>query len=425
MSKIKPRERTRILKSLKIGVVPSQGIHHLHVGRNEEVKAIIKDLEDLTEGINCFRLFIGNYGSGKTFLLSLAREIAHQKNLCVCRADLAPEKRLFSSKGHAKTLYSELVRQLSNKLKPQGDALQSIIEKILTNSTVNELVEKFEKINENSLGFDFYNVLLIYKKSLSSGDSYKRTAALRWIKGEYSSKSDAYKDLNIRTIINDSNYYDALKIVAEIVKIAGYSGLLIHIDEMVNILRISHTQTRKNNYEMVLKIINDVMQSDFNNLGIYLSGTPEFLTDYRRGLYSYEALKSRLEENTFLSNNLFDKNHPVIRISPLTSEEIYNLINRVSQIYDSDSTVIRKTEDKLIELYLQYCTERLGQNLFSSPREIIRTYLNLRDAMETEKEKDYKEIINLTEIKPDIEKGIEDLEVSDEDIDLKDFVLNP
>ena len=194
--------------------------------------------------------------------------------------------------------------------------------------------------------------MLIYKKSLSSGDSYKRTAALRWIKGEYSSKSDAYKDVNIRTIIKDSNYYDALKIVAEIVKIARYSGLLIHIDEMVNILRISHTQTRKNNYEMVLKIINDVMQSDFNNLGIYLSGTPEFLTDYRRGLYSYEALKSRLEENTFLSNNLFDKNHPVIRIAPLTSEEIYNLINRVSQIYDSDSTVIRNQGVALGHSYL-------------------------------------------------------------------------
>ena len=425
MIEIKPRERSRILKCLKVGVVPTQGIHYLQVGRSDEVSAIIEDLKLLNEGVNCFRVFIGNYGSGKTFLLSLAKEIAHQKNLCVCRADLAPEKRLYSTSGHARTLYAELIRQLSNKLKPQGDGLQSLVEKILTKSSISELEEKFKNLNNNSLGFDFYNVLITYKKALINGDIFKQNSALRWMKGEYSTKLEAYKDIQVRNIISDNNFYDALKVISEITKIAGFDGLLIHIDEMVNLLRISHTQTRKNNYEMVLKIINDVMQSNLENFGIYLSGTPEFLTDTRRGLYSYEALKSRLEENSFLTTNQFDKNHPVIRIKPLSKEEIFNLVSHVSEIYDSHENVKRKTNEELIETYLQFCVERLGQDLYSSPREVIRTYLNLREALEIETEKDVKELLKITDIKPDIDPLIKDLELSDEDKELSDFVINP
>ena len=425
MIEIKPRERSRILKCLKIGVVPTQGIHHLQVGRSEEVSAIIEDLKLLNDGINCFRIFIGNYGSGKTFLLSLAKEIAHQQNLCVCRADLAPEKRLYSTNGHARTLYAELVRQLSNKLKPQGDGLQSLVEKILSKSSVEQLQEKFKNLNDNSLGFDFYNVLITYKKALSDGDTFIQLASLRWMKGEYTTRVEAYRDIRVRNIISDNNFYDALKVVAEITKIAGFNGLLIHIDEMVNLLRISHTQTRKNNYEMVLKILNDVMQSNLENFGIYLSGTPEFLTDARRGLYSYEALQSRLEENTFLTNKQFDKNHPIIRIKPLSKEEIFNLITHVSDIYDSHENIKRKTSNELIESYLQFCIERLGQDLYSSPREVIRTYLNLRDALEIEINKNVNELLKITDIKPDIDPSIKDLNLSDEDKELSNFVINP
>ncbi len=422
---IKPRERSRILKSLKVGVVPNQGAHHYQVGRAKEVKAIIKDLNDLVGGGTCLRFLIGDYGSGKTFLLSLTKGIAHQKNLCVCNADLSPSRRLYSSSGHGRALYAELIKNLSTRQKQTGDALEGVIERfLLKNNLEGNLESKLEKISDFALGFDFITVMKSYKKAFDSGDNELKMASLRWLRGEYTTKTDARQALGVRNIISDNNYYDALKVLSAFIVLAGYKGLLIHLDEMVNILRISQTQIRKNSYEELLKMVNDMMQSNLSNIGIYFSGTPEFLTDDRRGLYTYEALKSRLEENEFTKENLFDEAHPVIRLKPLTSEEIYNLVVRIGEIYDSDIDLRIKSDKKLITSFLQYCNKKLGAQLFTSPRNVIRSYLNLRDALETNKDSSLKKLLNGIEIKPDLNPLLDAPDLSEEDADLKDFSLN-
>ena len=106
----------------------------------------------------------GGSGSGKTFLLSLTKGIAHQKNLCVCNADLSPSRRLYSSSGHGRALYAELIRNLSTRQKQTGDALQGVIERfLLKNNLEGNLESKLEKIGDFALGFDFITVMKSYK----------------------------------------------------------------------------------------------------------------------------------------------------------------------------------------------------------------------------------------------------------------------
>ena len=267
MIEISANERKKILKSRRGGTVPNQGILRLAVGRNNELNAILKDCEDISEGLNSFRIFIGDYGTGKTFLLSLAREYAQKKNICTCHADLDPQKRLHSNKGDALSLYRQLISNLSTRLKPNGGALKSVIEKYLKSQRINDLRDKLNELDQTSLSFDFFKVLEIYKQGITENDSYRKQACLRWLSGEYASRIDSARELGVRTIIADHNYYDALKVLTNVFVLAGYSGLLIHIDEMVNMLKISHSPSRKNNMEQILRIYNDVMQSNQKNLG--------------------------------------------------------------------------------------------------------------------------------------------------------------
>ena len=401
---LKPRVRKKLMKCLKTGVVPLQGIYAIQVGRHNEIKAIMKDLDDIKEGSTSVRVIIGEYGSGKTFLLSLARELAHVDNICVCNVDLSPEKRLYSTKGHGRRLYSDLVRTLSIKSRPEGGALRSIVETYLSQINVKDIYRELDDLKYYALGPDFISVLLSYKEGFDSDDNFKINAAFKWISGEYNTKLEARQDLNIRTIIHDNNYYSALKVLNSFLKIAGFSGLLLHFDEMVNLLRISHTQTRKNNYEQLLSMVNDLLQANLSNIGIYFSGTPDFLTNEYRGLYSYEALKGRLRENEFLDNNTFDLNHPVIRLKCMTKEEIYNLIDRLGNIYELDDSINTHFDFEMNEKYVQWCSDKLGADLFTSPRELIKSYLDLRDVMESNSSKTIEDTLGMIDIRPDEEE---------------------
>ena len=422
MIDINSKERKKILKSLKGGTVPNQGIQHLAVGRNKEVNAIANDCEDICGGLNSFRIFIGDYGTGKTFLLSLARDIALKKNICTCHADLDPQRRLFSNKGDALSLYKQLIASLSTRLKPNGGALKSVIEKYLKSQRINDLQSKLNELDQTSLSFDFFKVLMQYKKAILDNDPYTKTSCLKWLSGEYSARTDSTRELGVRTIINDKNYYDALKVLTNVLVLAGYSGLIIHIDEMVNLLRISHTPSRKQNMEQILRIYNDVMQSNQENLGVYLSGTPEFLTNERIGLYSYDALKGRLQENTFLTGDAFDPDHPVIRINPLDSNQIYQLIERVGMIYELDESTKKIINQDMIKSFLEFCGKKLGAKLFVSPRNIITSFLNLRVVLENDSSANWEELLETKgKIKPDIDEN--EFSENDNNSELQEFIL--
>ena len=421
MIEISAKERKKILKSLRGGTVPNQGILRLAVGRNNELNAILKDCEDISEGLNSFWIFIGDYGTGKTFLLSLAREYAQKKNICTCHADLDPQKRLHSNKGDALSLYRQLISNLSTRLKPNGGALKSVIEKYLKSQRINDLRDKLNELDQTSLSFDFFKVLEIYKQGITENDSYRKQACLRWLSGEYASRIDSARELGVRTIIADHNYYDALKVLTNVFVLAGYSGLLIHIDEMVNMLKISHASSRKNNMEQILRIYNDVMQSNQKNLGVYLSGTPDFLTNPRIGLYSYDALKGRLQENSYLTKNAFDPDHPVIRVEPFDNNELYLLVERVGEIYESDENIKNIVSQDMITSFLDSCKQQLGSDLYTSPRNVIKEFLDLRSVLDIDPSANWEELLSSKlKIKPDLDEN----EFSDDDDnELKRFTL--
>ena len=385
--KIKNRERTAIINSLKAGIVPKIGLQHIQVGRAKEIKEMLNDFELISDGASKTRFIIGEFGSGKTFFLTLAKLIAHVKNFVVLSADITTEKVLCSSDGKTRALFSELISNMSTKTSPDGNALKSVIEnwaaKIISDENLTE--EKIHKLlsplEKYVSCYDFSKVLHAYIDAYKQCDDIKMSQALRCLKAEYTTKTEAKSDLGVRTIIDDENFYDYLKLYAGFVKLAGYAGLIVNIDELAILSRLKST-VRNKNFERMLTIINDSLQGTTENLGFIFGGTPEFLEDKYKGMYSYGALETRLAENPFSKEGMEDLSGPVIRLKNLTQEELYILFINIRNVFASGCEDNFLVTDQQIEYFLNWIVQRLGAKAFLTPRESIKSFVGLLTQLE-------------------------------------------
>ena len=431
MSTIKPKLRENVIQSLRAGVVPRVGQHLIQVGRAREIEAVLADIDRVADGGSCFRLVVGEYGAGKTFFLNLVRAIALQRKLVTMHADLNPDRRLHASGGQARSLYAELSKNASTQLRPDGGALVGLVEKFIAKAK-NEanrknvdvetaLQERLESLTELVNGYDFAQVVAAYYRGFESGADQLKADAIRWMRGEFTTKTDARKALGVRAIVDDATVYDQLKLLGRFVRLAGYAGLLICLDECVNLYKLANTQARNSNYEQILRILNDALQGSADGVGFVLGGTPEFLMDTRRGLYSYPALQSRLAENSFAKGGLMDFSGPVIRLSSLTPEDFYVLLSKIKSVFAFGDPSKHLLPDQAIEVFMKHCSQRLGDEYFRTPRTTITAFVNLLAVLEQNPSTEWTALIGGMEVLPD-HGGDADTQV-DPDDELATFQL--
>ena len=411
---IKPKERETIIQSLKSGVVPRAGLQHIQVGRSEELKSFINDVNTIAEGGTSFRFVIGEYGSGKTFFMSLIRSIALEKGLVTMHADLSPTKRLHGSDGQPRMLLSEMVSNLATRTKPDGNALQNILERFISSAKEEAKItgrdaydlisEKLNELNDYTGGYNFISVVKKYLEGYEAGNEQLMNDSLKWLKAEYTTKTDSLKDLGVREFISDSSFYNTLKLYSVLVRKAGYKGLLICMDEMVNLYKIPNSVSRKANYEEILSMLNNTLQGTFSNIGFIMGGTPEFLTDNIRGLYSYEALKSRLCENSFSKQlGVTDYNSVVLRLSSLTKEELYLLLVNLRHVFAGGNEEKYLIPDEALLAFLHHCANKIGESYFRTPRTTIKSFLDLLSVLEQYPNYKWNDIIASVDVQQDIE----------------------
>ncbi|MDC9519663.1 ATP-binding protein [Pseudoalteromonas sp. Angola-31] len=431
--KIRSKERDAIIQSLKSGVTPKVGIQHIQVGRGNELKALIKDIDRVTEGGSAFRLIIGEYGSGKTFFLSVVRAIALERKLVTVNADLSPDRRIHASSGQARNLYSELMRNMSTRNKPDGNALTSVVEKFITearkvaDNTSKEITtvihERLASLSELVGGYDFAKVIEAYWTGHETDNEQLKNNAVKWLRAEYATKTDARKDLGIRSIISDASFYDSLKLMSLFVRQAGYEGLLVNLDEMVNLYKLNSTQARLSNYEQILRILNDCLQGSAEYLGFLLGGTPEFLLDPRKGLYSYEALQSRLAGNTFAKQaGVIDYSSPALHLASLTPEELFILLKNLRHVFASGDESLYLVPDKSLKAFLVHCSQTIGDAYFRTPRNTIKAFLDMLAVIDQNPSISWDSLIKNVDIAEEKPSGVE-LDIESEDDELADFKL--
>lgn len=418
--KILKKDSNAILQSLVGGVVPSRGLHHILVGRSEEAQQIMKDLEEVKEGSSFIKFFIGDFGTGKSFIQGLVKQIALKQKFVVSNADFTPERRLYGNDRKAVALYNELLQNLSTSSAPSGNALSSILDKWLfdvqketrkehniedsdvedaelISLVADKIKSTIEKMDELSGGYDFAQVLSIYYKGYVESDDTLQRSALRWLRGEYGTKLEARKDLGVRNIIDDNNYYSYLKLLSLFVKQVGYSGLVLNLDEAINIYKITHPHTRDKNYETILKIYNDTLQGNLEGLYVTIGGTVEFLEDERKGMYSYGALRRRLETNKFETKEFRDLTQPVIKLSPLNHNDIFVLLQKLVEIHAQHySYKANVTQDEIMNFIKEeYSAPGAEEHL--TVGHIIRDFLNglniLHQNPEYDKSKIFSKVI--------------------------------
>lgn len=403
-----------VLNSLKGGVVPRIGLPYITVGRKAEIEALLHDVDVIQEGGASFRFIVGRYGSGKSFLLQTIRNYVMDKNFVVVDGDLSPERRLQGSKGQGLATYRELIQNLSTKTRPEGGALTLILDRWINSvqmqvsqeTGLNNDDPKFEQavdqkiygvissLNELVHGFDFAKLLNMYYHAYMSGDDETKAKVVKWFRGEYSHKTEAKKELGVDIIISDSDWYEYLKLFATFFRQAGYAGLMIMIDELVNIYKIPNAISRQYNYEKILTMYNDTLQGKAKYLGIIMCGTPQAIEDRRRGVYSYEALRSRLATGKFAQAGARDMYAPVIKLEPLTAEEMLVLTEKLADmhagLYGYERTI---TDDDLAQfIKIEYA--RVGADTNITPREIIRDFIELLDIVWQNPQTDIKTLLN-------------------------------
>ncbi|MCL1789623.1 MAG: ATP-binding protein [Oscillospiraceae bacterium] len=411
MTKVPNRIANILVNALKGGVVPRVGLEYVTVGRAEEISAILRDIEMIEDGGASFRFIVGKYGSGKSFLLQTIRNYATAKGFAVVDADLSPERRFAGTKGQGLATYKELVQNLSVKSKPDGGALPLILEKwisgiqakVKSNAKTaefdfNETVEREIYAVASSLegmvnGFEFAKAVAAYWNAYRNDDSVMKSNVLKWFRGEYPSRKEAKSDLGINFVVNDETWYDFLKIFAAFLVGAGYKGLLVVIDEFVNIFKIPNSITRANNYEKVLTMYNDVLQGKAKYIGFLMGGTPQSIEDKYKGVFSYEALRSRLAEGHFAQGNVKDLSAPIIRLQMLSQEEMYILVEKLLNIHAGlfEYTPTLSHEDLVYFLTVEY--NRVGAETHITPREIIRDFIELINILHQNPKKSVSEIL--------------------------------
>ncbi len=438
--KIPRRIAQAVISSLKGGVVPRVGLPYITVGRAAEIEALLRDVEIIGEGGASFRFIVGRYGSGKSFLLQTIRNNVMDKGYVVVDADLSPERRLQGTRGQGLATYRELIGNLATKTKPEGGALTLVLERWI--SAVQSAVmdetglepgsagfarEVEKKIREvvNSLsemvhGFDFARLITLYYRACLEEDDETRGRVVKWFRGEYSTKSEAKSELGVNVIITDDDWYDYLKLFAMFFRLAGYKGMLIFIDELVNIYKIPQSISRNNNYEKILTMYNDALQGKARYLGILMSGTPQCVEDSRRGIYSYEALRSRLAEGKFSREGARDLLSPVIRLEPLSSEEMMVLCEKLADmhagLYGYERTI--GTGELVTFIRIEY--GRIGADTHITPREVIRDFIELLDIICQNPDKKVANLLESDEFSYAKSDAVSDEVVAEE---YADFVL--
>ena len=373
-----------ILNSLKGGVVPRIGLPYITVGREVEIRALLTDLSLIADGGASFRFLVGRYGAGKSFLLQTIRTHAMGEGFVVADADLSPERRLQGGQGQGLATYRELIRNISTKTRPEGGALNLILDRWVAScadadeSAVNAQLAPLEEMVH---GFDFARMLRRYRAAVSESDEEAMSHVTKWIRGEYRTKSEARAELGSSTIISDDDWYDYVKLIARFLVCSGYKGMLVLIDELVNLYKIPNAITRQYNYEKILTMYNDTLQGKAQYLGMIMGGTPTSIEDRRRGVFSYEALRSRLAQGRFAREDLKDMLAPIIRLQPLTYEELLVLIEKLMQIHAGYfGWTPTLTENDLVD-FLKIEFGRVGADTHLTPREVIRDFIELLDIL--------------------------------------------
>ena len=399
--KVPKRIAQAVINSLKGGVVPRIGLPYITVGRRAEIEALLHDVDIIAEGGASFRFIVGRYGSGKSFLIQTIRNYVMDRGFIVADADLSPERRLHGTRGQGLATYRELIGNLSTKTKPEGGALTLILDRWISavqNEAIQEsgllpgdaaLAELTDKkiyavtasVSELVHGFEFARLLSAYYRAYLAGDDAVKAKVVRWFRGEYTLKREAKEEQGVNIIITDDDWYDYLKLFAVFFRLAGYRGMMIMIDELVNIYKIPNAITRQYNYEKMLTMYNDTLQGKARYLGIIMGATPQALEDRRRGIYSYEALRSRLAEGRFSKPGARDLLAPVIRLEPLTAEEMLVLCEKLADMHAGLYGYERSMTTDDLAGFIRIEFDRIGADRNITPREVIRDFIELLDLL--------------------------------------------
>ena len=386
------RDREHIFERLRSGVVPERGLEAFAVGIEKQRAELGRLLDLAAAGEGVFKFLRGGYGCGKTFMARLALLDAQARGFATSFVVVSDNDLHFHK---FDDVYRKVVQELGTSSCPRGalgdiiDRWIATVESALIDGGVDENAPDFDKkvqkrIEEDITSLtggkapeDLGRVLREVFQLKQAGKVREAGALMSWLSGSENVNSSEKKAAGIKGDITSTDAMAYLQGVLEVVKAAGYKGLVIVIDEAETILRMK-SDVRGKSLNGIRQIIDAADR--FKGLLWVFTGTPEFF-DTRRGVAGLQPLHDRIRFQ--VEGGLVSMRQPQLELKPFNRDRLKDVGLRLRQLYPmgDPNIVAQRVTPEVIEAKVDEVTKGFGGDVGVVPRQFLRTLVNLFDVV--------------------------------------------
>ncbi len=381
-----------IVEALRAGTVPSEGLEHLAVGVEAQATALREQRELAARGRSALKLIRGGYGSGKTFLTSLAAAQALQEGFVVSRVIVSARETPLHK---LESVYRRLCLGLSVPSRPRGGALQALVDRWLYG--LEETVLEVQGVSEDSPEFSAAVRTLMEQRLLGIGEQAGRMAAclaayhaaqsaqdfaaardlIDWLAGEAKVAAASKRQAGVVGQLGAADTLAFLKGLLVVLSQAGYKGLVLVLDEVETVLRLSRPERMKA-LEVLRQLVDAVMAQEFPGLVLLITGTPD-LFESTQGIPSLQPLHERVRVE-FREGEPDNLRQPQIRLPAFDRVRLLEVARRVRSIYTPRYPArIARADDRVLDELAERVTRGFGGRVEVTPRLFLRELVHVLD----------------------------------------------
>lgn len=384
-----------IIDSLRNGTVPAEGTENIAVGIDEELTEIQDQIERTREDKSAFKFIIGDYGSGKTFFSTSVREMAYDKKFVVSSVVISQETPLHKFE----ELYRKIMEGMRTSENKKIPAFNFILEEWLLNieDKVIEIegldpyedskkfqIEMNKRINEElmivgSIAASFANAIRAFYKAKYEGDTVLAQGAVAWLKGD-NVRAELKSKLGVIGTITRENSFEFFRALLQMIKTAGYEGLMIILDEVETVQKLVRKDMRSAAYENLRFFIDESDRNSFPSCFFLYTGTTD-LMESEKGFKSLEPLYQRIKVEREKGDKFKNLRQPVMFLDGLNRDRLYEVACRVRNIHGQVYSWMPndKLTDDFIKRLINDMTLGFGGEINIGPRGFLRTLIDILD----------------------------------------------
>ncbi|WP_319579318.1 BREX system ATP-binding protein BrxD [uncultured Methanospirillum sp.] len=383
-------ESIGIINALRRGTVPAQGLGRFAVGLSTEEQVIADQMDLVAMGGADIKFIRGEYGSGKTFLIARALEIARKKGFVTAHVAISPVSPLH----RLRSLYAQIATSLHAGGEQQ--AFRSIIDawlfgieqRVSAREGAAIPVDRLEELTLREVEFALADISLLnapiaavirtYYLANNAADFRTSQAAIGWLCGDPNIGRDLRQKAGIRGDIGDSSIFPLLEALPVFVTGAGYKGCVVAIDEL-EITQTFPRNLRERGFQNLVRIIDAIDGGLLPRWYLICAGTP-MLYDGPRGMRPITPLYDRIGQ-TPKDGEFPNPRQPQILLKPFSPDRLEEVAQRIASVYEEAYGEVDRSRisHRFIRTMVNRVSTAFGGRIDVIPRVFLKEFVDVLD----------------------------------------------